>query len=201
MTAAIDYYFAVISGFAYLGEPELRRIAAAAGATIAYKPVDITAVFAASETTPPARQSQARRAYRDLELSRWAQRRSLPIRLKPKYWPVPTASASRLILAMQKLGLDPGPLSTALLGGVWARDLDISDPAVLRSIVEAVAPAHLGEIMDEAASDDVGSLCDETTREAIARGVFGSPTYIVNGEMFFGQDRLDFVARKLGASA
>lgn len=200
MTATIDYYYAVISGFAYLGEPKMRHIAASVGSTIVYKPVDIAAVFAASETTAPARQSEARRTYRDLELGRWARRRNLPINLKPKHWPAPTAPASRLVLAAQTLGFDPGPLSSALLAGVWAHELNIADPTTLRSVVENVAPQHLTAIMEVAASEEVGALWDGTTREAIARGVFGSPTYFVDGEMFFGQDRLEFVAEKLGAS-
>ncbi|HWV80287.1 MAG TPA: 2-hydroxychromene-2-carboxylate isomerase [Hyphomicrobiaceae bacterium] len=198
MTVTIDYYYAVISGFAYLGEAELRRIAASSGATLVFKPVDIATVFAASETTAPARQSAMRRAYRDLELLRWAQRRGLPLNVKPKYWPAPTVPATRLVLAMQNLGFDPGPLSSALLKAVWVEDRNIADPNTLRSIVEAVTSQHSAAIVERAASADVGSLCEVTTREAIARGVFGSPTYFVDGEMFFGQDRLEFVAEKLG---
>ena len=198
MMPQIDYVYALVSGFAYLGEPELRRIAKACGATIRYMPVDIARVFAAVDTVAPARQSPARRVWRDAELARWARVRGLPITVVPKYWPVPAALASRTVIAVQELGGDPGALSMRLLRAVWVDDLDISDAETVGRLVAEVEPEAAGKILERAAGDDCGDILEANTREAIERGVIGSPTYFAEGEMLFGQDHLGFLAAKLG---
>jgi 2-hydroxychromene-2-carboxylate isomerase len=194
----IDYYYTVISGFAYLGEAELARIASRANAPIRYLPVDMARVFDAAGSVAPARQSPARRAYRDCELGRWARRRGLPLNLTPQHRPVPPHDASRAVHAAARLGLDPAPLSAALLRAVWAQDDNIADPAALARIVERTYAAAASSILQAAAGQEVARLYEEATASAISAGVIGSPSYIVDGEMFFGQDRLDFVAAKLG---
>ncbi len=199
---SIDYYYAVMSGFAYLGEPELRRIAGEAGATIRYRPVDIAAVFAAIETVPPARQSPARRAWRDADLSRWAQVRGLPINTSPKHWPLPTIAApSKTVIAAQEMGLDPGALSSALLAAVWAEDRDISDEATIRDITQRVFPQDAARILAAAGEAEAAEIFEANTKAAIDLGVIGSPTYVCDGEMLFGQDRLQFLASRLGVAA
>ena len=154
-------------------------------------------VFAASEIVPPAKQSPARRAYRDAELKRWSETRGLPINTAPKHWPVAPKDASCAVLAARDLGLDPGDLSTAFLRGVWAEDKNIADKETIVSIVTDVFPSKATEILDRAFTSETGAEFERTSKEAIAAGVFGSPTFIVDGEMFFGQDRLDFLARTL----
>lgn len=198
---SIEYYYAVMSGFAYLGEPELRRIADAAGAAIRYRPVDIVAVFAAIETVPPARQSPARRRWRDAELKRWAAVRNLPVNTSPKHWPIPIAAASRAVIAAQELVGDPGALSSALLAAVWAEDRDISDEATVRDITARIFPDAADEIGALAAAPETATILDANTRAAIETGVIGSPTFVCDGEMLFGQDRLPFLAAKLGVAA
>jgi 2-hydroxychromene-2-carboxylate isomerase len=202
MSQRIIYYYAVASGFAYLGESELRRIAALAGAVVDYRPVDIQKVFAASGTTPPPRQPEARRSYRTVELSRWAKRRSLPIKTAPAFWPVEVGPASLAIIAAQEMGINPGPLSFAFLRAVWAEDRNIADPETVASIVAASVPSgSVAELMERADDDGTKLIYERISDEAIAAGVFGSPTVFVGGEMFFGQDRLDIVAEKLGVTA
>ncbi len=201
MSTTIDYYYAVMSGFAYLGEPELRRIADAANATINYKPMDILRVFATTETTPPAKQSPARRKYRDIEIARWAQLRGLPVNVAPKHWPILPATPSRAVLSAKHLGLDPGPLSFAMLRGVWAEDENIADADTIKRIVSATYPDQADEILKLATADTSTQLFETVTDEAIAAGVFGSPTFVIDSEIFFGQDRLDLVAKHLGATA
>ncbi|MEO1544539.1 MAG: 2-hydroxychromene-2-carboxylate isomerase [Pseudomonadota bacterium] len=198
MGKTIDYYYAIMSGFAYLGEPELRRVAGLAGATINYKPVDIIAVFASSGTTPPAKQSDARRAYRGIELTRWGKVRGLDVNTAPKHWPVPPKDASCAVLAAQSLGLDPGGLSSAFLRGVWFEDKNIADAETIATIVKAAFPDHADQILESAGSAKTSDEFEAISNEAVAAGVFGSPTYIVDGEIFFGQDRLDFLAKSLG---
>lgn len=198
MAPSIDYFYALISGFAYLGEPELRRIANTAGAAIRYRPVDIGRVFAAIDTIPPARQSPARRAWRDSELKRWASVRHLPITVAPKYWPVQAGMASRAVIAAQEMGHDPGALSSRFLRAVWADDLDISNAGTVRQLVTEIEPSTAEIILERAADGGTGNVFEANTSEAIARGVIGSPTFFVHDEMLFGQDRLNFLAAQLG---
>ncbi|MEO1207795.1 MAG: 2-hydroxychromene-2-carboxylate isomerase [Pseudomonadota bacterium] len=199
MGKTIDYYYAIMSGFAYLGEPELRRIAAQAGATINYCPVDILSVFASSGITPPPKQSDARRAYRAVELERWGDVRGLPVNTAPKFWPVAPKQASLMVLAATALGHDPGELSSAFLRGVWVEDKDISDADQIKAILTDVFPNAASEILAKANDPQIEARFEEVSQAAIAAGVFGSPTYIVDGEVFFGQDRLDFVQKALAA--
>jgi len=198
MAAPIDYYYALVSGFAYLGEPELRRIATAAGAPIRYKPVDIGRVFAAIDTLAPARQSPARRAWRDAELSRWAKVRGLPISVAPKFWPVPVGFASRAVIAVQDMGRDPGALSSRFLRAVWHDDLDISDTETVKRLVTQCEPDAAVRILEAASGERTAVIFKANTAEAIEKGVIGSPTFIVDDEMLFGQDRLNFLAAKFG---
>lgn len=200
MQPVITYYYAVISGFAYLGERELVRIAKAAGARIDYRPIDIGRVFAESGTTAPATQSPARRANRDIELQRWAVFRGLPINLKPAFWPAPVDYASRLICAAVDLGHDPAALSQALERAVWVDDLNIADQVVCAEILSTALPEAAPHIIAAAEGPQAEAALRVATDQAIAAGAFGSPTYICDNEFFFGQDRLSFLARKLKVS-
>ncbi len=197
MGAEIEYFYAPLSGFAYLGEPRLRDIAAAAGARIAYRPVDIGKVFAATETVPPFRQSAARLTYRKLDLARRAAALGLPVNPSPAFWPVDGGLAARVIMAAALRGDDPGPVSFAFLRAVWAEERDIADPAHAAAILsDAGLDAGLLAAAD---APEAAAAVAANTEAAIAALVFGSPTYVLAGERFWGQDRLDDLARALGA--
>ncbi len=192
----IDYYFAPISGYAYLGENRMREIASAAGAIVKYRPVEIGAVFAASNTTPPFKQAEARLAYRQTDMARWAERYGLPVNLTPKYWPSPDKIAISVIIATDVSGLDAGIAAFALLKGVWEQDRNVADESHVRSMLDEAGLPSAG-ILKLAAAPEIANLRSAYTQEAIGRGVFGSPTYFVGDQMFWGQDRLDFVADAL----
>lgn len=196
MKPVIDYFYAPISGFAYLGEPRLREIAERWGAVIRYRPVDIARVFAASETTPPFAQSDARLSYRLEDLARWGKYLGLPINPKPAHWPAPVDLACRAIAATDLLGLCAGQASFAMLKAVWVEEQNIGEPEAVRAALDA---AHLdaSRILTEAESPAARARVEADTEAAIAARVFGSPTYVVEGERFWGQDRLDFVEAAL----
>jgi len=199
MSIVIDYYYAPISGFAYLGEPRLMTIAQRAGAEVRFKPVDIGAVFAAAETTPPFKQSAARLAYRLTDMKRQAERWGLQINPKPKHWPVPPALAGKLILSAHLVECEPHAVSFALLSAIYTQERDISDEAtVLATLNEAGLDG--ARLLDLARTPEAAVAFEQATQEAINRGVFGSPTYVVNDEMFFGQDRLSDLAWRLGVT-
>ena len=198
MTLMIDYFYSPMSGYAYLGEPRLREIARAAGASLTYRPMDIGRVFAATDTVPPFRQSDARLSYRREDLARKARLLGLPINVAPRHWPTDTALASRLIAAIALEGRDPGPASFALLSAVWADELDIANP---EHVADALSRAGLDApaLLAGAETPEAASAVGANTEAAIAARVFGSPTYVVDGERFWGQDRLEDLAHRLAA--
>lgn len=187
-------YFSPQSGYAYLGHTRLVAIAREHGATILWRPVDILKVFAEGGSTAPAKQSPVRNAYRKKDIVRWAKLAGIPINTEPKFWPTDTLPACRLIAAAEIKGLDVTELAGACLAAVWARDLQISERANLIRIADEIGlnGAELAELSDTV---EAAARIERNTAEAIAAGVFGSPSYIVDGELYFGQDRLDFVAQ------
>lgn len=199
MGASIEYFYAPISGYAYLGEPGLRAVAARRGAAIRYRPVDIARVFAATDTTPPARQSPARLSYRLEDMARRAKALGLPLTPKPRFWPADGARAARAICAAELRGEDPGPVSFAILRAIWAEERDIADPDQL---AEALRAAGLDPILvAEAKSPEARAAAEAHTEAAIAAQVFGSPTYVLDGARFWGQDRLADLDAALAARA
>lgn len=189
-------FFSPQSGYAYLGHDRLLALAARHGAKIRWRPVDILTVFAESQTTPPAKQSPIRAAYRRSDMARFAKLRSLPLNPSPPFWPTQSAPACRMIIAADVTGDDPANYVGAVLKAIWARDLDISSIETLISLAGEVGfdGADLARL---AATPAIQAKLQEHTAEAIAAGVFGSPSYVVGGELFWGQDRLDFVSAKL----
>lgn len=201
MPPVIEHFFAPVSGYAYLGHDALLRIAREGGATVRQRPVDIVSVFAAGGSTPPARQSDARRAWRTRDMRLWATRRGLPLNDRPKHWPTDGGPAARAIIALDLLGGPVDAFAGAVLGAVWARDLDIADTETLRTLLRE-ARVDVDTALSFAASDEAAAAYATNTQDAIDAGVFGSPCYRVDDAIFFGQDRLDFVQAALkGASA
>lgn len=194
MAKTVELFFSVLSAYTYLAIPRLKEMAARHGAKIVARPMDIMAVIEAAGGIPPARQHDARKAWRRADLARWGAHLGMPITLPPKHWPVPAALASQSLLAAIAAGADPLDASFAFLRAVWVEDRDISDPATIAAILDtqgldgaallAAAPAH-----QEAFAAN--------TADAIARGVLGAPTFVIGDEMLWGQDRLLFVEKAL----
>jgi 2-hydroxychromene-2-carboxylate isomerase len=196
MANAIDYYFFTISPFAYLGSAELERIARKTGAQVNVRPVQVKTVFQETGGAPPSQRPQPRQDYRFVELERWSRERGLPLVKQPAHFPAPDQLSCAAVYAAEELGGDPLKLAHAILKACWAEERDVSDPATLRAIAEETG--HDGAaLIERAESQPMAQKVEQITREAIDRGVFGSPWYIVDGEPFWGQDRLDMVERKL----
>ena len=196
MTKEIDYFYAPISGYAYLGEQRLVSIVSQAKAEIRFKPVDIAMVFAQSETTAPFKQSPARIKYRMMDMQRLADHLSLPINPKPKYWPVPVELSATVIYAAISLGADAHRVSFALLKPVYAEQKDVSDIDTVTEILTSIG-LDAQAVLERRNSCEVQYQYEAATQEAVDLGVFGSPTYVYNGELFFGQDRLSMLEQAL----
>lgn len=197
MPSTIDYFFAPHSPWTYLGHARLVAMADAAGATVRLKPMDLNQVFPVSGGLPLAQRAPQRQAYRLVELARFAKHLQLPLNLQPRFFPVKSDDAARLILAVEAGQGAPQALAFAgrVMAAVWAQERNIADATVLAELLtDQGLPAAL---LDAAQAPEVQQRYQAFTQEAIELQVFGAPTYVVDGEMFWGQDRLDFVERAL----
>ncbi|HEY9037912.1 MAG TPA: DsbA family protein [Roseovarius sp.] len=195
--ARIDYFFSVLSPYAYLAGDRLEQVAQAGGAHITYKPIDFMAVMArigAGQTNP------ARQAYVAQDIVRLAARREMPLNVQPAHWPTNPAPAAYAIIAAQAAGGgDTGALMRSLMRACWAEDRDAADDAVVRGCLT-------GAGFDPALADS-GLLQGAETYganndEAVQRGVIGIPYYLTgDGAAFWGQDRLDDLERHLAGLA
>lgn len=197
MVRTVQYWFSTASPWAWLGSARFAQLAERTQTVVQVGPIDLGAVFAATGGTPFPSRSPARQSYRQLELSRWSRRLGVPIRLQPAHYPVDREPSSRLVLAAREHGLNALALSQAVLRAIWSEDRDIADWATLQHIARDAG--FDGAALIESARDPrMHALYVENTQAAIAAGVFGSPTYVVDGERFWGQDRLDFLEGRLG---
>jgi 2-hydroxychromene-2-carboxylate isomerase len=197
MSAVIDYYFAPVSPFTYLGHERFIATARRHDAAIALKPIDLGKVFAVSGGLPLKQRAPQRQAYRLVELKRWSALLGVPFNPEPRYFPVSGDLAARFILAASERGEMPALALTAAIGrALWAEERNIAEEGTLRDIARTLQlPDAL--LAERAAAPDVTVRYNTLTQEAIDRGVFGAPTYVHRGELFWGQDRLDFLDRSL----
>lgn len=196
MTKTIDYYFAVNSPWTYLGHARFVAIARQAGAHVAVKPADMARVFAASGGLPLPQRPRQRQTYRMTELKRWREHLGIPINLEPKHFRVPTEMAARLIVAADLKDLNALALTGFLGKAVWEEERDISDPETLKAIA-AEHGRNPTKLWEAAQAPETKAAYEAYTQEAIERQVFGAPTYVYRDELFWGQDRLDFLERAL----
>lgn len=199
MTRHVDYYFTPVSPWAFLGHARFVQLLRDTGATVSVRPVDYGAIFPASGGLPLARRAPQRQAYRLVELKRFASALQVPLNPQPAFFPVAADPAAWLIVAAgEREGQDAALALAGRFGAaVWVEQRDIGDEATRRAIVaEAGLPDDLHV---QAAAPDTASRYAAHTQQALDAGVFGAPSYVVDGEIFWGQDRLDFLARRLHA--
>jgi 2-hydroxychromene-2-carboxylate isomerase len=194
----IEYFYAAHSGFAYLGSARFMAIASAAERRIVHKPIDLGRVIAAAGATTFRQRSDRHRAYFfGREIQRWSQFRQAPvINGRPTHHDNDITLANCMIIAGIDQGLIVDHLAHAMLEAHWRYDADLADQSTLSALCSSVGvdPAPL---IAAARSHDTRQSYAANTAEAIARSVFGSPTYFVDGDMFYGQDHLDLVERAL----
>jgi 2-hydroxychromene-2-carboxylate isomerase len=199
MPLTIDYYFAPQSPYAYLGHARFVQMAQAARANVNVLPVDLGGVFPVSGGLPLAKRAPQRQAYRLLELRRFSQWLNLPLNPQPKFFPVSGDDSAKLIIAVaMKDGTEAAlTLAGAVHAACWAQERHIADEATLAAILQeqGLSPARL----EDAHSQGVHEQYQHNTQQAVEAGVFGAPSYVIEGEIFWGQDRLDFVQRRLMA--
>ena len=197
MARNVDYYFTPQSPWTYLGHERFARIAAAAGATVNLLPADYGKVFPVSGGLPLGQRAPQRQAYRLVDLARFSGQLKMPLNLKPKFFPVAGDDAARLIMAVNR---QDGAGAAMKLGGaifaaVWAQERNIADAAILAQLLaENGLPA---DRLAQSKGADVQQQYEANTARAIEIGIFGAPSYVIDGEIFWGQDRLEFVEQAL----
>lgn len=199
----VDCYYSLSSPWAYFAGPRLADIVRRHHAKLTLKPFDFQEVVPRTGGVPLRTRPEPRRTYHALELDRWRRYLGMPLQLQPKHYPQDGKPAGWnkppgwMVIAAQERGLDAQRLSHALLRALWAEERNTAVAAVRIAI--ANENGMPGEALHkEETSPRVQALYRQYSEEAERLGVFGAPTYILNGERFWGQDRLDFLDRALG---
>ena len=197
MGRTVDYYFVPQSPWAYLGHARFAALLRETGSSVRVLPMDLGRIFPLSGGLPLPKRAPQRQAYRLLELRRFSEALDIPLHPEPQFFPVAGDPAARLITAVAQHDGDDAAmrLTGAVLTAVWAQQRDI---ASLEVLAQLLAETGLNaERLAQSQQPDVQARYDAQTQAAIDLNLFGAPSYVIDGELFWGQDRLDFVARKL----
>ena len=194
----ITYYFTLLSPWAYLGHAQFIALAGRHALQVDYRPVGLGQIFPETGGLPLAKRHPARQNYRMMELQRWRDKRNVPITLRPKYFPCDIALADKLLIAILAAGLDPEAFVPKVFAALWVEDRDPADEAVLADILHA-AGLDADRLMAAAQSPASAETYQANIRQALATGVFGSPSYVWQGEIFWGQDRLEILGDALAS--
>ena len=159
---------------------------------ITYKPISLSDVFAMTGGLPVGKRHPARLRYRILELQRWREKRGLKFNLHPKFWPFAAEAADRFAVAVAAAGHDPDPFLRRAFAALWEEEQNLADDATLTKLANAEKLPG-AELLSEAKREQAKAKYEQNTADAIAIEVIGSPSYVLNGEVFWGQDRLDLL--------
>lgn len=198
MPRTIDYYFSLHSPWTYLGHAAFLDIAGRHGCAIIYRPVPLRAVFDETGGLPLPKRHPVRQRYRLMDLQRWRERRQVPLVLQPKHLPFDPSLADRFLIAIVQAGGDPGRFMAEVMAGVWAHDHDMTQPEAIAGIARATG-FDAQELASAAESDAVIQRYESAIGTAIEAGVFGAPSYVLDGEVFWGQDRLELLDSALAS--
>lgn len=196
MPKTVTVYYALQSPWTYLGWQRFMNLAAENACDVVFRPIKMAPVFAASGGLPLAKRPLQRQAYRMMELKRWRDVLGLPLTLEPAFFPIDETLAALMVIAHGQNGGDAGGLSLAMLRAVWAEGRDLSDRPTLKAIARE-QDADGEKLLTAAETEAITTAYEANTQSALTAGVFGVPTFAVDDELFWGQDRLDLLARVL----
>ena len=189
---AIEYYLSVVSPWSYLGHKRFCDIARDNSAEILYLPIDSSILFAKTGGLALKDRSPQRKRYRMQELRRWRSRLELELNLEPQYFPTDSNLASRVIIGAIEAGHDVAELAYQLMRAVWVREEDVSETSVVVGAIERSGES-VDDLLAAANHSNVQDIIIENSEQAVSKGVFGVPSYVVGEEVFWGQDRLEFL--------
>ncbi len=192
MPRRLDYYFSMVSPWAYIGHATFVDIVKRHQVAVTYKPVALGNLFAETGGLPLAKRHPVRQRYRLFELQRWREKRRLKFVLRPKFWPFDVGLADRFVIAAVELDRDPEPFMRRAFAAIWEEGQNLADEATLGALAESVGlPA--AELVAAARRDASQAIYEQNFHDAVGADVFGSPCYVLEGEVFWGQDRLDLL--------
>ena len=189
MPRQIEYYFSFISPWSYLGHAEFIAVAKRHAATVLYRPVPLGRLFPETGGLPLAKRHPARQAYRLIELQRWRDKRNIPLQLHPKFWPFDPSLADRIVTVLAAQGAMLESFVALAFAAVFATDQNLADEAVLADLLTQAGFAA-DSLIAAGKSEAAKAAYDANLAAAMACGVFGAPSYVLEGEIFWGQDRL-----------
>jgi 2-hydroxychromene-2-carboxylate isomerase len=196
MARQVDYYFSFSSPWAYIGHKTFRDVVGTYGVVVNHKPVVLVDLFSETGGLPLVKRHPVRQRYRMVELQRWRDKRGLNFHLQPKYTPLNARLADGVVIAAVEAGLDPDLFLRRAFPAVWENQLNLADPdTVIRIADEAGLPGK--QLVARSASEDISAAYEQNRQDAIAADVFGSPVYVLEGEVFWGQDRIELLADAL----
>src|SRR6266404_4878756 len=198
MPVTIDYYMSLTSPWTYLGSAPFAEIAERNNAIVNIKPCKFGPIFEQTGGLPLPKRSPQRRAYRMMELKRWREVRRIPVTLEPRHFPCDDTAATRLVIAAKLQGKDAHKLSLELARALWEREETLADPVTVSAAAHR-AGLDAAELCAGGPSDaELDALHEQFTKEALAAGVFGAPSFVLpSREIFWGQDRLELLERAL----
>ena len=195
MTARLEFFFDYGSPWSYIANSRVGGVAERTQADLVYRPMLLGGVFKATGNRSPAETPvESKSRYGATDLKRWAERARVPFQRNP-HFPINTLPLMRLAVAAQSSGVFQ-PFHDEIWPAFWADARNLGDPAEVRRVLE-LAGLDADGLLAGAQTPEVKDTLKATTEEAVARGAFGAPTFFVGDEMFFGNDRLDFVEEAL----
>jgi len=196
MPRQIDYYFSLSSPWAYIGHKVFREVVATYNLKVNHKPVILIDLFSETGGLPLVRRHPVRQRYRMVELQRWRDKRGPNFHLQPKYSPLNARLADGVVIAAIEAGHDPDRFLRRAFPAVWEDQLNLADPQTVADLADdAGLPGRA--LVDRSGSDAVSAAYEQNRQDAIAADVFGSPVYVLDGEVFWGQDRIELLADAL----
>lgn len=196
MPREVDYYFSTPSPWAYIGHKLFHEVASTYGVKVNYKPVLLIDLFSETGGLPLGKRHPVRQRYRMLELQRWREKRGLNFHLQPKHFPFNGRLADGMVLAAIEAGHDPDAFLRRVFAAVWEDQLDLADAVILTRLAdEAGLPGKA--LVQRSPADEISAAYEQNRQDALAAGVFGSPAYVLDGEAFWGQDRIELLADAL----
>ncbi|MEO8248549.1 MAG: DsbA family protein [Burkholderiales bacterium] len=193
MKRTIVYFHSLSSPWAYLGGPRFHALVKKHDLNVVLRP---TTIVSENGGIPLRSRPDARLTYHELELDRWRKHLGMPLVLRPKHYPSDPQFSARMVMASDWLGLDALTLSHALLHALWSQEHDVRIPEVRKSVADGLG-LDGARLLEMAETPEIVDRWEKSHEEAIDAGVFGTPTYVLDGERFWGQDRLEFLDRRL----
>ncbi|SDI50625.1 MULTISPECIES: 2-hydroxychromene-2-carboxylate isomerase [Bradyrhizobium] len=192
MPRQVDYYFSFQSPWAYVGHRAFRDIVSTYDLEVNYKPVVLVDLFSETGGLPLMKRHPVRQRYRMVELQRWRDKRGLKFHLRPANWPFNARLADGVVIAAIESGLDPDRYLARGFAAVWEDQLSLADPATVAKLAdESGLPGK--ELVERSEQEAISAAYEQNRQDTLASDVFGSPAYVLDGEVFWGQDRIDLL--------